>query len=515
MTKTIYLVNPPDKGMLSGFPGALLFLKAWLRMTTPEINVQYIDLAISKKDIKPVMGTKDAIIEELSEYKIEEGAIYALTSTTATYQNAVQAARAIKEIDSIATTILGGHHAMHQTDQVLYWHPEIDYCALGEGEKTLEDLAEVLTKGKKPEEVRGLAWRDKFGLIKGQQAEFLSREELDKFQFNAFDWSPIYESLKDASLRGQFGYFDISTARGCNLKCTFCTFGDDQLRDMSPDAKAQLLSDIVDSEMYKHARGLNIHDNDFAQNTKKTHELCDIIIARDMNMRWTIQTRVEHLNDRNRELVEKLAKAGCTEVYLGVENFDAEIAQYLKHVKNAEKYVQDTKEAVANTLEYGIGCNINLQLGVPGETKEARQRNLEALRKVAETAERIAEEKGIQAYVTVYPQLSVVYPGTAMARMPVRGTKTMLHRDAFEEFTEWEWEKEQEGFTRYLGKNFAHGNGGIPLGLIDVEGFVHNGHITIVPEKFDTVQHYVDSMKAIAREHPILNIFDYSAHIVK
>mgnify|MGYP001577868743 CR=1 FL=1 len=102
-----------------------------------------------------------------------------------------------------------------------------------------------------------------------------------------------------------------------------------------------------------------------------------------------------------------------------------------------------------------------------------------------------------------------------MARMPVRGTNTMLHPDAFEEFTEWEWGMEQEGLTSYLGENFAHGNGGIPLGLIDVEGFVHNSHIRIVPEKFDAVQHYVDSLKAIAREHPVLKIFDYSAHTVK
>jgi len=159
-----------------------------------------------------------------------------------------------------------------------------------------------------------------------------------------------------------------------------------------------------------------------------------------LEIKWTIQTRVEHLNDRNDSLVEKLARAGCTEAYLGVENFDPEIAQYLKHVRNAEKYLKNTQEAVVNTLKYGIGCNINLQLGVPGETEEARQNNLDALLQVAQTAERIADERRLQTQVTVYPQLSVVYPGTAMARMSVRGTDKQLPRDAFEVFTRWEWE---------------------------------------------------------------------------
>ena len=506
----LYLVNPPDKGMLSGFPGALLFLKSWLRITAPESKVNYVDLALSKRDRKPLDGTMKAISGELSGYELERGAIYGLTATTATYQNALETTKAIKERDPTATVILGGHHAMHEADTILELHPEIDYCATSEGEKTLEDL--VL--GKPTEAVRGLAYRDGFfGVIKRNSVVFLSKDELDKFQFGIFDWSPVYESFTDKLLRGQFGYFDINTARGCNLKCTFCTFGDDQLRDMSPEAKAQLLSDMVNSEIYAHARGVNIHDNDFAQNTKRTHELCDIMIDRGLNIKWTIQTRVEHLNDLNDSLVEKLARAGCTEAYLGVENFDPEIAQYLKHVKNIKKYLKNTEEAVVNTLKYGIGCNINLQVGVHGETEEARQHNLDALRKIAETADRITTESGLQTPVIVYPQLSVVYPGTAMARMPVRGTDKLLPADAFEVFTRWEWDREQEGLVTYLGNNFAHGNGGIPLGLIDVDGFLDTKEVIISAEKLDAVNDYLDRMNAMARDHPVLRIFDYSSHV--
>ena len=516
MTNKLYLINPPDKGMLSGFPGALLFLSAWVKMNVPDVDVKYVDLSISKKDRKPLNGAVEDILNELDEYELEAEAIYGITATTATYQNALRAAQAIKQKNSYARIILGGHHSMHEAEIILERHPEIDFCATGEGERTLADIL----RGTPINEVRGIVYKDLiFGLIKRNRASYLSREELDKFAFGSFDWTPIIDSLEDEKVRGQFGYFDINTARGCNLKCSFCTFGDDQLRDMSPEAKARLLFDMVNSEIYRHAGGINIHDNDFAQNTQKTHELCDLVIDRIINkgydFKWTIQTRVEHCNERNRDLVEKLAKAGCVEVYYGVENFDPAMAAYLKRVRNTERYLKDTQEAVVNTLAYGIGCNINLQLGIPGETEETRQNNLEALRKVAETSEMMQQSMGSKARIVIYPQLSVIYPGTAMARMPVNGTNKHLPLDGFEVFTQWEWEQEQNGLVEYLGRNFAHGNGGIPAGLIDIGKFVDEKKVIIIPERLNAVNRYLDRMREISSKNPVLTIFDYSSHLHK
>ena len=119
MTNKLYLINPPDKGMLSGFPGALLFLSAWVKMNVPEVDVKYIDLSISKKDRKPLNGTVEDILNELDEYELEAEAIYGITATTATYQNALRAAQAIKQKNSYARIILGGHHSMHEAEIIL------------------------------------------------------------------------------------------------------------------------------------------------------------------------------------------------------------------------------------------------------------------------------------------------------------------------------------------------------------------------------------------------------------
>jgi len=64
-----------------------------------------------------------------------------------------------------------------------------------------------------------------------------------------------------------------------------------------------------------------------------------------------------------------------------------------------------------------------------------------------------------------------------------------------------------------MGNNFAHGNGGIPLGLIDVDRFVDKKEVVILAEKLNAVNDYLDRMRAIARDHPVLRIFDYSSHV--
>jgi hypothetical protein len=68
--------------------------------------------------------------------------------------------------------------------------------------------------------------------------------------------------------------------------------------------------------------------------------------------------------------------------------------------------------------------------------------------------------------ITVFPQLHVIYPGTPHFEMSVkRGYFGPLGRGVFEQFTAWE--AAEEPILNYLGEHFAHGVGGIPLGILD------------------------------------------------
>jgi radical SAM superfamily enzyme YgiQ (UPF0313 family) len=92
-------------------------------------------------------------------------------------------------------------------------------------------------------------------------------------------------------------------------------------------------------------------------------KLCDELIKLDLGIRWKCETRVDLVD---RELLNKMAQAGCYVVAYGIESGVQKSLDFLKKgftVSRAKKAVKETKDAGIMTQAYFI-------LGVPGETKE-------------------------------------------------------------------------------------------------------------------------------------------------
>jgi hypothetical protein len=68
--------------------------------------------------------------------------------------------------------------------------------------------------------------------------------------------------------------------------------------------------------------------------------------------------------------------------------------------------------------------------------------------------------------LVVNPQLHVIYPGTPHFEESVAaGIFGSLGNEVFEEFTRWE--EDRQPTLKYFGEHFAHGVGGIPIGILD------------------------------------------------
>jgi hypothetical protein len=74
-----------------------------------------------------------------------------------------------------------------------------------------------------------------------------------------------------------------------------------------------------------------------------------------------------------------------------------------------------------------------------------------------------ARAKNLGKTVTIVPQLHVVYPGTAHFQQGLLAGK--YPRNVFEKFTAWE--AMQAPVLNWLGRHFAHGTGGIPVGILN------------------------------------------------
>ena len=114
----------------------------------------------------------------------------------------------------------------------------------------------------------------------------------------------------------------------------------------------------------------------------------------------------------------------------------------------------------------------------------------------------MAKEK--KKYITVFPMLHVVYPGTNHFTEGIFSKS--FTSNIFESFTIWE--ANQTNLYNWLGENFAHGTGGIPQGILDADRLKENT-FQIVPEKILEIQNQLSDIKHTSG----IKVFEYKPFI--
>jgi len=154
----------------------------------------------------------------------------------------------------------------------------------------------------------------------------------------------------------------FQTRRGCPMDCSYCSTGSIEgrlIRKLPLDQTIMALAAHVEAGF----RQFFFVDNTFNLPHAYTADLCDRIIASNVNIQWRC---IIYPSKISRELVAKMARAGCMEVSLGFESgSDTMLRQFNKRFTTA-----DVRQTSGLLAEYGIRRLGFLMLGGPGETKE-------------------------------------------------------------------------------------------------------------------------------------------------
>lgn len=472
MTKSLYLVNPPNPLNMKGFPGSLLALDLWARRNVPDVVSSIIDEEdTSEKDLLHSLEGKLATAPE--------NPYFGITSTTATYQDALTTARALKRIRPNSIVILGGHHVDGQEQVILDSHPEIDLTVTGEGEKALEGIL----NGKL--DTPGVTYRGRnlLSILSNpvNKGIRLTREELNELDLRQYD----LDYQKRAT---QFNEINLISARGCPMDCSFCAVANEKATAQDPELVVEQIDYLVE-QMKKSGKvkPIAIQDNFFAQSPKRAMDVAKKLIEyrrrTGNDFEWNIQTRVEQFADPN--LAGTLANAGCSAAYFGVENFDPIMLKVLNKAHNEGRYLEITNIAIQNCLANGIQPHIDFQVGILGEDGETERINEQALRHIGE------EARNYHTKPMVFPSLSVVYPGTNFYKEMMQ---LGAPKDIYEQFTKWE--RENPNYKEEIFGYFAHGNGGIPLGIMNIDK-LKDGELRVNLDKLSRVKKYVDKLRNI------------------
>ncbi len=249
-----------------------------------------------------------------------------------------------------------------------------DFVLLGEAEATLLELVELLMRNPRGGAVgiRGLAYSRTHNanplrtpprpLMKNLDALPLPARELLNVEAYRRAW-------KDAH-----GFFSLNlvASRGCPYRCNWCAkpiYGD-SFHARAPESVALEMFDLREEYGAEH---LWFADDLFGINHRWVLDFAHQVEMHGASVPFKMQSRADLMT---RETAAALARAGCVEVWMGVESGSQNILDAMQKGLRVEQVAGARDNLRAN----GIRSCYFLQFGYPGETWRDIEKTIQMVR---------------------------------------------------------------------------------------------------------------------------------------
>jgi radical SAM family protein len=187
---------------------------------------------------------------------------------------------------------------------------------------------------------------------------------------------PMLPKETVSRVAGNYASFDAG--RGCPFQCSFCTIINVQGRK----SRYRTPDDVEAIVRANAAQGITrffITDDNFARNRNWEPILDRLIELRErdnFNIRLLIQ--VDTLCHRIPHFIEKAARAGCTAIFLGLENINPES---LMGAKKRQNKIWEYREMLLAWRAQHVMTYAGYILGFPTDTPETIARDIEIIKK--------------------------------------------------------------------------------------------------------------------------------------
>ncbi|MEK8021477.1 MAG: radical SAM protein [Candidatus Parabeggiatoa sp.] len=301
--------------------------------------------------------------------------IVGITTKSVILPSAYMVAKIAKKVNKDVVIVFGGSGATTVTEQVLQDHP-VDFVVRGEGEQTMTELVAMLHSSK-PDfyKIEGLSFKNGGRIINNKNRAVV--KDIDTLPYPAKHLLLYADQLPDILYKTIHG--DIITSRGCPYACTFCAanvvWGGRSVRMRSAE---EVVKEILHQKERYGVQNFMLWDDLFTIKRKRVVEICNLLIAKKVNVNWICYIRVDNIDI---ELLALMKQAGCVRVEVGVESGSNRV---LKEMHKGIT-VEQTQKAAEMLNEVGLPWTALLMIGVPGETKEEMAATMGLLPKLSPT----------------------------------------------------------------------------------------------------------------------------------
>jgi radical SAM superfamily enzyme YgiQ (UPF0313 family) len=189
----------------------------------------------------------------------------------------------------------------------------------------------------------------------------------------------VYPILpRDVVTRVAGHYSSFDAGRGCPFQCSFCTIINVQGRK----SRFRTPDDVESIVRANAAQGITrffITDDNFARN-RNWEPILDRLIALREREKFNIKLllQVDTLCHRIPGFIEKCARAGCTAIFLGLENINPES---LMGAKKRQNKIWEYREMLLAWRAQKVMTYAGYILGFPTDTPETIARDIEIIKK--------------------------------------------------------------------------------------------------------------------------------------
>ena len=177
------------------------------------------------------------------------------------------------------------------------------------------------------------------------------------------------------------GYGTIDAGRGCPFDCSFCTIINVQGHAMRTRGADHILDHIRAHYRIDGKKGIWHYfftDDNFSRNPQ-WEAIFDGLIAlrQDEGMAIEFMMQVDTAASRIPRFVEKAARAGCVQVFIGMESLRED---NLKAAAKRQNRVATYRDSIARWHESGILCHVGFIIGFPYDTYDRIMEDVRTLR---------------------------------------------------------------------------------------------------------------------------------------
>jgi anaerobic magnesium-protoporphyrin IX monomethyl ester cyclase len=260
--------------------------------------------------------------------------------------------------------ILGGIHPTFRPNQMLQL-THADYIVRGEGEETFLELLEALKVNGKVNGIRGCSFWKGNKIIHNPDRPMI--KDLYRLPFPAYDLLLRYiHQLKQGNLGawGDLERISIVGSRGCPFGCIFCS-SSKMWRYQRRKPVARVIEEIQYFTEKCRIREVAIDDDCLSLNKQWFDDLLREISK--LNITWSCLTRIDHIN---LNLLKRMQKAGCRNIYHGIESGSLRIRNILDKKLSFAISNNSIIELAKQEIKIGISPTCSFITGIPTETKK-------------------------------------------------------------------------------------------------------------------------------------------------